>query len=349
MYVPNSASGDVSVVDTNFVNPTVTIPGITSALGIAYDPVNQQMYVSKGVNAPSEVDVIDTNTNTLVPPAIPVGNSPIGIAYEPLNGRMYVANSGSDSVTVIQTPGFGGTATANIDSATDGDGVNLNDGDTTTSDEITFAFSGTGAASFECSLDYSTFEACTSGQSYSGLASVEHTFDVRALDNNGDRQAPPTRFTWTVQEAVDPATAIEELIMDVRTLDGVNFLTKIVLNSQLRLALFYVNIGTDFLACGTMNSFINTVNFYESRGRLTGMQADDLIQQAQAIQDAIGCGVGNTLNAQEADAADASLDTSEMKADTAAEDTTITTTSQPPQSSTADSPDNPPFSISLPS
>ena len=134
---------------------------------------------------------------------------------------------------------------------------------------------------------------------------------------------------------------------DVRSLDGVNFLTKIVLNSQLRLALFYVNIGSDFLACGTMNSFIASVNAYENRGRLTEAQADDLIQQAQTIRDAIGCGVGNTLSAQEADA-NAILDTNDMKADTSEEGTTTTTT-QPPQSPTVDSSDNPPFSISLPS
>jgi hypothetical protein len=92
----------------------------------------------------------------------------------------------------------------------------------------------------------------------------------------------------TPQE-VDPSTAVEELIMDIRTLDGVGFFTKLVLISQLKFALFFVNNGNDVLACGTMNSFINTVDRLEDRGRLTMSEADDLIQQAQAIKDAIGC------------------------------------------------------------
>jgi DNA-binding beta-propeller fold protein YncE len=113
MYVPDD-DHDVSVIDTiTAPNPIVTTIAVSTAHGIAYDPVNEEMYVGEAINAPSNVRVIDTNTNTLVGDPIPVGNSPIGIAYEPVNGRMYVANSGSDSVTVIQTPGFGGTATAN--------------------------------------------------------------------------------------------------------------------------------------------------------------------------------------------------------------------------------------------
>jgi hypothetical protein len=81
-----------------------------------------------------------------------------------------------------------------------------------------------------------------------------------------------------VVEAVDPATAIEGLIMDIRTLDGVNILTKLVLNSQPRFALFFVNNDNDVLVCGTMNSFINTANNFENRGRVTEAQADSLIQ-----------------------------------------------------------------------
>jgi len=52
-------------------------------------------------------------------------------------------------------------------------------------------------------------------------------------------------------------------------------------------------------------AFINLVNYHESEGLLTAEQADELRQQAQAIQDAIGCdvGVGNTLSTQDTDTA----------------------------------------------
>lgn len=107
----NHVQGD----DPNTVIATIT--SISSPIGIAYDPVNEEMYVTEGDNAATNVRVIDTNTNTLVGDPIPVGSAARGIAYEPVNGGMYVANTGSDSVSVIQIT----TATTTIDSATDGD------------------------------------------------------------------------------------------------------------------------------------------------------------------------------------------------------------------------------------
>jgi YVTN family beta-propeller protein len=111
MYVSNSASDDVSVINTDTgMDPNeviATISDITHASGLAYDPVNDQMYVTEflAIGVPgSNVRVIDTNTNALVGDPIPVGSLPEGIAYEPEHGRMYVANFGSDSVSVIQTP-----------------------------------------------------------------------------------------------------------------------------------------------------------------------------------------------------------------------------------------------------
>jgi YVTN family beta-propeller protein len=49
------------------------------------------------------VSVIDTATNTVVGPPIPVGSTPIGVAVNPAGTRVYVANSGSNSVSVIDT------------------------------------------------------------------------------------------------------------------------------------------------------------------------------------------------------------------------------------------------------
>jgi hypothetical protein len=71
-----------------------------------------------------------------------------------------------------------------IDSATDGTGAALANGDSTRSASIEISFSGTGnleVACFQCSLDGAGFTACTSPFSASGLSLGSH------LPGAGDR------------------------------------------------------------------------------------------------------------------------------------------------------------------
>jgi hypothetical protein len=76
----------------------------------------------------------------------------------------------------------------------------------------------------------------------------------------------------------------------------VNFGVKIALITQLRLALIFTgdnNPSNDFIGCALMTSFTTSVNTMEARGLLTEAQATDLLQQAHAIQNAIGCNIGS--------------------------------------------------------
>ncbi|MGC1132575.1 MAG: hypothetical protein WA941_07120 [Nitrososphaeraceae archaeon] len=67
---------------------------------------------------------------------------------------------------------------------------------------------------------------------------------------------------------------------------------KFYLIPQLRLALMFAsdnNPLNDFVSCARMSAFSSSVSTFQTRGLLTAAQADDLLQQAQAIKNTMGC------------------------------------------------------------
>ncbi len=100
------------------------------------------------------------------------------------------------------------TATWTVD--TSGPTTSIASGPTGTvaSDQATFVFSASEPATFDCRLDGGGFSACSSPQSYTGLASGPHTFEVRAQDALGNVGSPASR-TWTV-DLSPPDTTITD-------------------------------------------------------------------------------------------------------------------------------------------
>src|SRR5213596_1436964 len=78
----------------------------------------------------------------------------------------------------------------------------------TNSASASFTFAATEAGStFQCALDGGGFAPCASPQTYSALASGNHTFQFRATDPAGNTDPTPASFTWTV-DTVAPDTII---------------------------------------------------------------------------------------------------------------------------------------------
>lgn len=76
----------------------VSIPVGMGPTGLAYDSVNDKIFVTNGGS--DNVTVIDGNCN-LVVGSIPVGSDPQGAVFDPANGDVYVVNSNSSNVSVI--------------------------------------------------------------------------------------------------------------------------------------------------------------------------------------------------------------------------------------------------------
>ena len=109
VYVANSGDGSVSVIDTAKIgtqsNPVVaTIATGEFLYGVAVNPAGTYVYVTDWAfsSRTGIVRVIDAGSNTLFK-SISVGMFPVGIGVSPSGGRVYVANSGSGTVSVIDT------------------------------------------------------------------------------------------------------------------------------------------------------------------------------------------------------------------------------------------------------
>jgi hypothetical protein len=75
-----------------------------------------------------------------------------------------------------------------------------------------FSFaSSEGGSSFQCRLDSGSWTACSSPQSYGGLAAGSHRFEVRAVDLAGNADPTPATRTWRISEVVAPATCTTHL------------------------------------------------------------------------------------------------------------------------------------------
>ncbi len=130
-----------------------------------------------------------------------------------------IENYNYDEISILQTSNdsfdFPDTS---IIIAMDGNNNILNNGDTTPSGLLKVDFVGqidlTGSSQiiFECSIDSSTFEICTSPNIIDNLNIGTHSFEVRAIDQVGKIDETPVHFTWTIIDLSERLSDIETIV-----------------------------------------------------------------------------------------------------------------------------------------
>ena len=98
-----------------------------------------------------------------------------------------------------------------INTATDGNESTISTGGNTSSNSVTFTFTGTdsgvGLSHFECSIDNSDFVTCTSPLLVDSLTDGIHMLEARAHDNVENKDLSLASFHWTI-DTVPPVTSI---------------------------------------------------------------------------------------------------------------------------------------------
>lgn len=102
IYIPNSQSNDVTVIDVANNKQVTIIPVGKSPLGVAVSPDGTRVYVAN--QSSDNISVINTVTNKVVSViTLPPGSGPSGIVVSPDGNLVYVANYGRQSISIINT------------------------------------------------------------------------------------------------------------------------------------------------------------------------------------------------------------------------------------------------------
>jgi YVTN family beta-propeller protein len=100
MFVSNSGSDTVSVIDCFSSGVVATIPVGSEPWGLAWDGPDREVWVANAGSA--NVSVIDAASNRVVANiALPTGSDPEGIAYDSSTGFVYVTESNESRVALL--------------------------------------------------------------------------------------------------------------------------------------------------------------------------------------------------------------------------------------------------------
>ncbi len=106
IYIANTASNNLSILDGSTFTPIGSSPILTGGLSpydVAYDPDRNRIYiVNKVSNSISAFDA-ETLTKLSWSPKTLDGSGPVSIAYDGINKRIYIVNENSNNMSVLST------------------------------------------------------------------------------------------------------------------------------------------------------------------------------------------------------------------------------------------------------
>jgi YVTN family beta-propeller protein len=112
IYVVNSASGTVSVINGVTNSLTATVNTGSNPIAVAVNPLSNMVYVAN--NGSNNITVINGATNTTSTVTDPNAIGPMAVALDPLTNVVYVANFESNNLTVINGAGNNVAATVGV-------------------------------------------------------------------------------------------------------------------------------------------------------------------------------------------------------------------------------------------
>ncbi|MGO9127974.1 MAG: beta strand repeat-containing protein, partial [Terriglobales bacterium] len=110
IYVVNSASDSVSVINGATNSLVATVNTGTDPVALAVNPLSNMVYVVN--HGSNNITVINGATNAASTVTDPNAIAPVAVALNPLTNMVYVANSGSNNLTVIN--GSGNTVAGSV-------------------------------------------------------------------------------------------------------------------------------------------------------------------------------------------------------------------------------------------
>lgn len=102
VYVANSVSNNISVLNGTSVDATVALPGVGTPDYVVYDALNGYVYVVDRYNFEAPYGAVSVLSGTAVIANLSVGDQPNFALVDPLDGAVYVTNEGGSNVSVLE-------------------------------------------------------------------------------------------------------------------------------------------------------------------------------------------------------------------------------------------------------